>query len=177
MSVTLSTDLIVDVMNAAPPASVRRATARLADLAAGWNSALAATAHSATSPFFATVSPLQVGFALPTEQPVQVRMDAAQTFGEATPAARQAFRGFEGMLLRNMLESMLPSADSGVYGDGLAGSIWRSMAADQFASLYAAQGGVGIASTLAKAEAIPGSSSASAQWPYFDVFEAKDFAS
>ena len=81
---------------------------------------------------------------------------------------------FEQMFLRNMFESMLPSADSGLYGEGTAGGIWRSMSADQLANVFAKAGGIGIASSLDRTphnQEIP----ASRQWPYFEIDEIRAF--
>ena len=155
MSVTLPTDLLVGVMNAAPESKLQQATARLSEFDDQWRGIRRGAAAVATP---------------------QVGISQGDVMTPVRPAAASALKDFEGMLLRNMLESTLPSADTGLYGDGIAGSIWRSMAADQFASLYAERGGIGIAGTLSSY--VPATAPrTAAQWPYFPAFETVSFAS
>jgi hypothetical protein len=82
---------------------------------------------------------------------------------------------FERMVLRNLLESLLPDAGSGAFGTGPSAGVWRTMAADQLAGLYASNGGIGIAETLAGSddELVDGGD---AQWPYFRTDVIKAFA-
>ncbi|TFF21691.1 hypothetical protein E3C22_13445 [Jiella endophytica] len=61
-----------------------------------------------------------------------------------------ALEQFEGFVLRTFIESMLPSEASEFFGKGTAGSIWRSMMAEQIGNEIAKGGGVGIADTIAK---------------------------
>lgn len=56
---------------------------------------------------------------------------------------------FEGFVLRSFVEEMLPSESSGYFGTGTAGSIWRSMLAEQIGNELAESGGIGIAKLLA----------------------------
>ena len=153
MSVTLPSDLLVGVMNAAPESKLRHATARLEVLDDQWKAARHGVA-AATTP----------------------QLESNPPSGNSPQVVAAVFKDFEGMLLRNMLESMLPSADTGLYGDGVAGGIWRSMAADRFADLYAGQGGVGIAGMLS-ASMTAAASQTEPQWPYFPALEATNFAS
>lgn len=153
MSVTLPSDLLVGVMNAAAESKLRQATSRLEVLDDQWNTARRGVAAAATP-----------------------QMESNQQSVSSPKVVTQTFKDFEGMLLRNMLESLLPSADTGLYGDGVAGGIWRSMAADRFANLYAAQGGVGIARMLSVS--MPAvASQAPSQWPYFSTLESMNFSS
>jgi Rod binding domain-containing protein len=55
---------------------------------------------------------------------------------------------FEALVLRNFVEDVLPKATSGVYGEGTAGDIWRSMEADFISQDMAKAGGIGIADQL-----------------------------
>ena len=153
MSVTLPSDLLVGVMHAAPEVKVRQATARLEVLDEQWSMARRNVA--------AVAAP---------------QLESSPRAVNSPAAVAQTFKGFESMLLRNMLESMLPKADTGLYGDGVAGGIWRSMAADQFANLYADRGGAGIAGMLS--DSVPSvASRVVRQWPYFPSLEPMNFAS
>jgi peptidoglycan hydrolase FlgJ len=60
--------------------------------------------------------------------------------GELKPAQQ-----FESFVLQGLVETMLPAADSGFFGEGTAGTIWRSMLAERIGAEIAASGGVGIA--------------------------------
>ncbi len=55
---------------------------------------------------------------------------------------------FEGFVLRNFIESMLPSQNTSFFGTGTAGNIWRSMLAERIGDEMAKAGGVGIAEML-----------------------------
>jgi hypothetical protein len=77
------------------------------------------------------------------------------------------------MLLRNLFEALLPDTESGAFGSGPSAGVWRSMAADQMASVYTEAGGTGIARIL---EERSGSISAQqGQWPYFRAGQISDF--
>lgn len=60
--------------------------------------------------------------------------------GELTPAQK-----FESFVMQSFVEPMLPKADSSYFGEGTAGSIWRSMLAEHIGAEMAAAGGIGIA--------------------------------
>lgn len=68
------------------------------------------------------------------------------------PRKADAYRDFEAMMLKTTIESMLPPESEAVYGEGLAGDVWRSMMAEQVATQMAGAGGVGIADRLAEAD-------------------------
>ena len=65
----------------------------------------------------------------------------------ASPA--EPYRQFEAFVLQTFIESMLPKDANHVFGDGIAGSFWSSMLAEQIAGQLAEAGGLGIADTLA----------------------------
>lgn len=76
---------------------------------------------------------------------------AAETQGTASATAarpardKASFVKFEAMVLRNFVEAMMPKSAEAVYGKGLAGDMWKSMMAEQVATVVAERGGVGIA--------------------------------
>jgi len=71
-------------------------------------------------------------------------------FRSEAPAgvAPEAFRRFEAMVLSQFVEAMLPEQADAAYGGGLAGDMWRSLAAEKIAAEVAERGGVGIARHL-----------------------------
>lgn len=172
MSVSLPSDLIVDVMRNADPARVSIATSKLHDL--GGNDRIVES--------FAThLSNMDGGHI----QDGSAERGADRMGGTPIPAASpgmlahqtapDAYVDFERMVLRNLLESLLPDAGSGTFGEGPSAGVWRTLAADQLAGLYAGTGGIGIAETLSGRE--DGSSNgANAQWPYFRTDSIKAFA-
>jgi len=89
-----------------------------------------------------------------------------------------AFQKFEAALISNAFEDVLPGSESGAFGEGFAGGVWRSMAAEQFASLYTARGGVGIAEMLERRISggdLPQANPSAGQWPYFQIADVKAF--
>lgn len=137
MGLSLSTDLIADVMRNTDPARLQTATAKLRAL----------DPSGSQGPVFAGV------------------LNELST-GSQEARTSEAQVGFEQMVLRNLFESLLPGAESGAFGSGPSAGVWRSMAADKLAGLYADSGGIGIAGMLSaknKEEQPP----AEGQWPYF----------
>lgn len=118
MAVSLSSDLVADVMRAADPARLASAQAKLAS-----------TGGDATADFAAVLNP------------IPARAATAAT-------ATDPYQGFERMLLRNMFETLLPQESSGAFGGGPSAGVWRSLAADQLAGVYSDAGGIGIARML-----------------------------
>jgi Rod binding domain-containing protein len=116
-------------------------------------------------------------------------MQAAQPKRAAAAAARLAApahdvnQKFEAVMLRRMVEEMLPKGSSSLYGEGTAGDIWRSLQADLMSQEMAKGGGVGLAKLLDKAQDRLGEQkgaslnsieprhnaprAASTEWPYF----------
>jgi hypothetical protein len=172
MAVSLPSDLIMDVMRNADPSRVNTVTAKLQDLGGerriakdfanlldgihGVHMQNASAVDSADGRHGLAASPTLSGVA-------------------AHRVAPDPFVDFERMVLRNLLESLLPDAQSGTFGTGPSAGVWRSMAADQLAGLYASNGGIGIAGTLAGGD--DGlAAGGDAQWPYFTTEGIKAFA-
>lgn len=163
MAVSLPSDLVADVMRNADPMRRTAAAARLQSLGNG--GAAFAAAVDASQPLRASVA---------THVAAQ-GLEARQSHGvtRAAEGKSATYRGFEQMVLRNLFESLLPAEDSGTFGSGPSAGVWRSMAADQLATVYADKDGLGIARMLASAQ--PGSATPgfapqhAAQWPYFSL--------
>lgn len=76
---------------------------------------------------------------------LQAQRVAAQTRSGQTSKTRQTFETFETMVLQNFIQSMLPENAEAVYGEGIAGDIWKSFMAKGIAEQMAKHGGIGIA--------------------------------
>lgn len=64
------------------------------------------------------------------------------------------------MVLQTFIQNMLPEDGAAVYGNGMAGEMWKSMLAEKIAGVMAERGGIGIAGRMlgeryAAAEARP----------------------
>lgn len=128
MAISPPSDLVLDVLRAADPASVQAARARLA-------SGTPAPAAAAGETFSAEFN------------------RAGHTMAAARPAgapkeAPEAYRKFEAMVLQSFIQSMLPKDSEDVYGKGTAGNVWKSMMARQIADVISKRGGIGIADHL-----------------------------
>lgn len=133
MSISPSSDLVLDVLKAANPASVAAATDRLAAGAPAPVSPAAATA--ASQAFEAQFD--KAGESIPTKAP-----------GAGGSKAPEAYRKFEAMVLQSFIKEMLPKDGDDVYGKGTAGDIWKGMLAQQIATVVSKRGGIGIADHL-----------------------------
>lgn len=167
MAVTLPSDLVLDVMRAADPVRSRETVARLnqgasvdpggRDFATAMNDARTADgAEPVTVPW------MSGGISLPLRP------------GEANEPKTHAYRSFEKMMLQSMVETMLPAADTGVFGDQISGGVWRTMTADALSTAVADSGGIGIASIIASREDSSHMAHAG-QWPYFGVSQIQSF--
>ena len=155
MAVSIPSDLIADVMRNADPSRMRAATAALQNLR---------VPDGEQRHFTAVLD--KAGSTLPSAE-------AGNTARRAIDArAPEPFIEFERMVLRNLFESLLPGPESGAFGSGPSAGVWRSLAADQLAGVYASSGGIGIASSLATGESGSGEQ---AQWPYFSTTKIEAF--
>jgi flagellar protein FlgJ len=59
---------------------------------------------------------------------------------------------FEALYLRQMLEEWMPKDSEALFGEGTAGSVWRSMLADHMATTLSKSGTIGIAQMIMKHE-------------------------
>ncbi len=131
MSISPSSDLVLDVLRAADPASANAATQRLA--------------AGATMPA-ASVAQAREAFQAQLDRPSAKA--AAVTASPTGAAAPKAYQKFEAMVLQSFIKEMLPKDGQDVYGKGTAGDIWKSMLAQQIAAVVSKRGGIGIADHL-----------------------------
>jgi Rod binding domain-containing protein len=137
-------DIVLDVLNAADPTRAEAATQRLNALAAGAPASAAedfAKALDAAERSSAKGVSSLVGMA-------DARSKLLNKNAAEAVKAKNAQVEFEATLLNNLVGEMLPKDASGVYGQGTAGDMWRSMMGDQIAHQIAKSGELGIAKRL-----------------------------
>lgn len=160
MAVTLPSDLVLDVMRNADPNRRSAAVARL----------------SASGPSFTDVVETTGSGAMPgAASGLDTSQHTLRNRGsEVNQRKADAYQGFERLVLRNLFETMLPDEASGTFGSGPSAGIWRSMAADQLAGVYAQSGGIGVAEMLSSSakSTVP---QREPQWPYFELQPIKAF--
>ncbi|MER2249340.1 rod-binding protein [Methylorubrum podarium] len=147
MSISPPSDIVMDVARAADPARYQEAAAKLSQ--PGDPAAFASAAdEAAREAGLTTHMPLDVHGTL-----TSLKNDTARS-GAADP-----YKKFEGQVIQQFVEAMLPKAET-VFGKGNAGGIWKSMLAEQLGQQIAQTGGIGIARMLnasrpAAAAAVP----------------------
>ncbi|MBP1178187.1 rod-binding protein [Methylobacterium sp. PvR107] len=136
MSVQPPSDIVLDVARAADPTRYQAAVTKLTQAASGDFAAALGTASS-----------LRTGVPVapqPSADAVLTRFRTAATL-PAPRAKGSPAQQFEAFVLQTFVESMLPQEASAVFGKGNAGSIWKSMLAEQLGAQLAKSGGIGIA--------------------------------
>ena len=149
MTVKPPTDIVLDVARAADPARVNAAVRKLDSSATDFQAALAAsdgTSFSGSS---------SGSFRLPGSGMLTGGAKLANTGGLPSGSHTSAsFRKLEAFFLQTVLQQMMPSKASSVFGKGTAGSVWRSMLSEQVANQVAKSGSLGIATRLTHAQDI-----------------------
>lgn len=161
MAITLSSDLIMDVVRSADPVRRSAAAAKLGSIS-GY--------VGKPNVFEAVVA---------DEESRSERISNSSlslTFEDGGNGGREAvehYRDFETFVLRNLFEALLPKSESGAFGTGPSADVWRSMAADELAKVYTEAGGTGIAGMVSGRDGnapLP-----DAQWPYFSLPSISSF--
>lgn len=133
------TDVVLEVASAADPSRASLAAQRL--------NALAGSNAPATD-FAADVD--RAAQASPTA-PISNAADARSRLAEASGVPdqlAQAKTQFEAMMLNSFVGEMLPKDAGEVFGQGMAGDMWRSMLAEQVSMQIAKSGKLGLARRL-----------------------------
>ncbi len=146
MIVTTTPDLVLDVLEAADPVTQRVATAKL-------------DALSSSNADFAAAMDAEVGKAAAAADQSATKVSEAQPGAVAgapvqvikAPASGDVYRKFEAFILQTFVEAMLPKESEELFGKGTAGSVWKSMLAEQLGNQLAKGKGIGIAKQLAAA--------------------------
>ncbi|MBZ6079334.1 rod-binding protein [Microvirga puerhi] len=139
MGISPPSDIIQDVARAADPMKLQAASRKLMELSNG-----------VEGPEFAeTFRSLQnVGSSFIRDPVTAQVMSRNHATLASSGKAGSAYQQFEAFVLQSFIESMLPKDASATFGKGTAGSVWRSMMAEQIGSQIAKAGGIGIASRL-----------------------------
>jgi peptidoglycan hydrolase FlgJ len=151
MIVTPTPDVVLDVLEAADPATQRAATAKL-DTLKSPDVGFAATMDSEVSKAAATARAAADQSTVKAVQSEPVSQNAAapvQVIKASSPG--DVYRKFEAFVLQVFVETMLPKQSEDLFGKGTAGTVWRSMMAEQLGNQLAQGKGIGIAKQLAAA--------------------------
>lgn len=76
----------------------------------------------------------------------------AQSGQAQNTKAKEAGQQFEALYLRQMLEEWMPKESDSLFGEGTAGTVWRSMMVDSLATTLSKSGSIGIAPMIFKPE-------------------------
>jgi hypothetical protein len=140
MAISPPSDIINDVARAADPARYQAAAQKLLDGASAVDGASFEDAVKSVAG-----QPLMTSGA-----DVYTLRNSLRNDAESVSAARakKAHQEFEAYILQTFVESMLPKDAENTYGKGNAGSIWKSMMAEQIGAQISKAGGIGIAKHL-----------------------------
>jgi peptidoglycan hydrolase FlgJ len=137
VSINPPSDIVLDVAKAADPARSVAATERLAQMARG--KATTETSFSnALSGLRSSVND-EAGLRSQVELMSAHRRDSTEHIDPKT----KAYRGLEALVLQNLVETMMPESEE-FFGEGSAGSIWRSMLAQELGTDLAKKVDLGI---------------------------------
>ncbi len=142
MSINPASDIVLDVARAADPGASLAAMQRLSRLglaepATGFASALAQT------------EPAEPGDGELRGRIATMNAAPAPAAGAPTDDRAKAYKGLEQLVLQRLVETMLPNEESGVFGSGTAGDVWRSMLAEQLAKQIGKTVDLGLVKTVA----------------------------
>jgi peptidoglycan hydrolase FlgJ len=183
MTVTIPSDIVLDVMRGASARDVRISSAKLnghgpveADAGLEFSELMdGAAAEAPDNPSNNSTSGSVDQSQIVYSGAPQSLSQGAATSASSSKGSTSVYKSFERMFLGNVFELMLPSSSSGVFGDEPAGGIWRSMAADQLAGVYAESGGIGLTAAIhgpKPEEALKRRS----EWPYFEATSISGFS-
>jgi flagellar protein FlgJ len=145
-----NSDIVLGVTRAADAAKREAAVSRL-DRLSGQAANVVAQATEVAASARAWSTQLQIA-AANTSRPANFATSSDTTKGAASHD-KDVYVKFEALLLKNMVEAMMPEDAEAVFGRGTAGKIWKSMLAEQIAEEIARTGSIGIAKQVAAGEA------------------------
>ncbi|WP_315925425.1 rod-binding protein [Mesorhizobium sp. SP-1A] len=130
MAISPPSDIVLDVARAAGPTDLEAA-----------RTALAKRSGEASATFSVDAAPIGRHTGKLEAGKVQVgKVEADQ--------GADKFKRFEAMVLQTFIQNMLPKDTEQVYGQGLAGDMWKSQLAERLADVMAERGGIGIARSM-----------------------------
>lgn len=142
MSIAPPSDIVLDVAQAADPARVQAAAAKLATMAGSPTSDIDFSAV-----LDAHAKPLLTQPALPSVHAPEIARGHQMRTAPGSP-----YQKFEAVVLQNFLQDVLPK-NSELFGDAFSADAYRSMLAEQLANQVAKSGRLGIAAMMEKKEA------------------------
>jgi Rod binding domain-containing protein len=139
MAIDASSDIVMEVAKAADPARAAAVAQRLNALgaAAGADANDFADTLAATAPAAASGS-----------SALDARARLAAAADTTDEKATRVKTEFESVMLNSFVSEMLPKDASTVFGQGLAGDMWKSMLADQVSRQIAKSDALGIGKRL-----------------------------
>jgi hypothetical protein len=147
MAIAISSDLVSDVLKAADPRRAGLARAKLASASTtGFDVAMRKIESGNRVRDFKSDLVLDV---LRAAEPDRLRAGAARLLAAADTSESRAYAGLEAFVLGQMMETMLPKSDGGVFGEGTAADVWRSFLATELGNSLSVSGGLGVAGILA----------------------------
>jgi len=150
-------DVVLEVLNAADPARASLAAERLAALA-GSN----APAGDFAADLDRAASLATTPSALSVQGLANARSQLAPMSDAHDPVSRAKVE-FEATMLNSFVGELLPKDAPGVFGEGSAGDMWRSMLSEQISKQIAKSGALGLSRKLfATHELVPTRHSATA---------------
>lgn len=181
MAVSISSDIVMGVMRAAPADRLFAATQKLGASAAAVREFETALGGVKRQPMPETGTDVIAGVLAagdPQRMAAATERLAEYRTAMAEPPQTAASRGLETTLIRTLLESMVPDGTDAAFGGSFASGIWRSMAVDHMASLYADAGGLGLSPSITAS--LGGGEQTltqfeGAQWPRFDADRIRSF--
>ena len=153
MTVAPVQDLIVDVMAAADPVAQRIAAARLERMAPNADQNFAAAVDQKIEAAGVRKSEASAADGDVSDGSPPIDGSGHAPIIKAMNGNSAVYRKFEAFVLQMFVESMLPKDANNVFGKGTAGTVWRSMLAEQISNEMAKGNGIGIAKQLAKSRA------------------------
>lgn len=138
MSISPPTDIVMDVAKAADPQRYQEAAAKL-------------SAPGDPAAFTDAVRAAGLALHMPLDARGSLTSLQNQTTLAGAGPVSDPYRKFEGLVLQQFVEAMMPDKSETVFGKGNAGHIWKSMLAEQIGQQIAKAGGIGIAKMMNKA--------------------------
>jgi flagellar protein FlgJ len=151
LAISPLSDIVFDVAKAADPLQYSAAVEKLARIGApeAAEDSFAALLDSADS--LDTETDALDRPALDwTRADLRGRLAPVGTFvASAGTHPKAPYQQFEAFVLQTFIQSMFPKDATHVFGQGIAGSYWSSMLAEEIAGQMAKSGGIGIAKEIA----------------------------
>lgn len=159
MAINPPSDIILDVARAADPLQYSAAVQKLSRIAgaaepdAAFDLLLGSL--DAAEPFEPKFDSMAAKVVDWTRADLRSQLAPFDPTSSAADPAMAPARQFEAFVLQTFIQSMLPKEANHVFGEGIAGSYWSSMLAEQIAGQMAKSGGIGIAEQVASSHPAP----------------------